>query len=56
MYILLTVQQVIPVGGGLERTAGLDKTLLGGDITWRAEGGEDMDPATDLNILHYTQR
>ena len=56
MYILLTVQQVIPVGGGLERTAGLDITLLGGDITWRAEGGEDMDPATDLNILHYTQR
>ena len=48
------MQQVIPVGGGLDNTAGLDKMLLGVDITWRAEGGEDMDPATDLNTLHYT--
>ena len=47
------MQQVIPVGDELDKIAGLDKTLLGVDITWTAEGGEDMTPATDLNILLY---
>ena len=51
-YVRLTVQHVIPVGGGLDNMGELDKTLLGVDIVWRAEGGEGMDPATDLNILH----
>ena len=29
-------------------------TLLGVVTTRGAEGGEDVDPAIDLNILHYT--
>ena len=52
MCIRLTVQHVIPVGGGLDNMGELDKTLLDVDIVWRAEGGEGMDPATDLNILY----
>ena len=48
------MQQAIPVGGGLANMEGLDNTLLDVDITWQAEGGEDIGPATDLDILHCT--
>lgn len=48
----LLTEQFSPIGDALDSTAGVDKTLLDVDITWEAEGGEDTDPATDLDILH----
>ena len=55
-WLWLTETAAITVLEGLDNKDGLDNTLLGVDITWQAEVGEDMDPANDLNIitLHLT--